>query len=253
MTDQLKKRVTSGDTLIGTTVNASSSSLVEAAGWAGFDYVVIDCEHGTIGVREAEEMVRAAEAVGVPAIVRVPTNLPHVIQNFLETGASGIQVPQVNSAAEAELAVASAHYGPRGRRGLATARSAHFGVDRTLVQHVAASSDRTVVFVQAEDAAAILAIKDICGVRGIDALFVGPADLSQSLGFPGQLDAAPVREAIRRIEEVAKMARVPLATSVRSAEAARAAVRAGYQLLAIVALGLFGDAARSFLKEVRAE
>lgn len=248
----LKKRITAGDALIGTTINAPSASLVEAAGWAGFDYIVVDAEHGTIGIREAEELVRAAEAVDMPAIVRVPTNLPHVIQNFLETGAAGIQVPQVNSAAEAELAVSSAYFAPRGRRGLATARAAHFGVDRTLAQHVAVSSDRTVVFVQAEGAAAVAAIKDICAVRGIDALFIGPADLSQSLGAPGQLDAAPVREAIRRIEEQAKAAHVPLATSVRSAEAARAARGAGYQLVAIVAITLFGDTALAFLKEVRA-
>jgi 4-hydroxy-2-oxoheptanedioate aldolase len=249
----LKQRLVSGALVIGTTVNAPAPSLVEAAGWAGFDYVVIDGEHGTIGVRECEEMVRAAEAAGVPAIVRVPTNAPHVIQSFLETGATGIQVPQVNTAAEAERAVASAHYAPRGRRGLAGSRPVHFTIDRTLVEHVAASVDRTVVIVQAEDVAAVPAIAEICAVPDLDALFIGPADLSQSLGLPGQLDATAVKDAIKRIEAAARGARKPLATSVRSIDAARAAHRAGYQVVTIVALSLFGDAARSFIRGVRAD
>jgi len=249
----LKQRVASGAFVIGTTVNAPAPALVEAAGWAGFDYVVIDGEHGSIGLRECEEMVRAAEAAGVPAIVRVPTNAPHVIQGFLETGVIGIQVPQVNSAAEAERAVASAHYAPRGRRGLAGSRPVHFAIDRTLAEQVAASADRTVVIVQAEDVAAVPAIAEICAVADLDALFIGPADLSQSLGLPGQLDAAPVRDAIKRIESVALAVRKPLATSVRSIDAARAAHKAGYQIVTVVALSLFGDAARSFIRGVRTD
>jgi 4-hydroxy-2-oxoheptanedioate aldolase len=250
MKTTLKKRILDGDFLIGLAVNVPSPALVELSGYAGFDYVQIDAEHGAIDISACEELVRAAESVGIEPIVRVPTNTLIEIQRYLDTGAIGVQIPQVNTIEEAEQAVSSAHYYPIGYRGLAGGRAAHFSIDRTLIEHIERSKN-TIVIAQIENVDAISNLDAIFNLEHVDVFFVGPADLSQSLGIPGQTQAPKTTELIDKILDKAKAHNKPLAKPVTSVKAARAAREAGYQIVAVTAMGLFGHAAHSFLEEAR--
>jgi 4-hydroxy-2-oxoheptanedioate aldolase len=167
------------------------------AGKIGFDWVLIDCEHGSISLETVELMAIAAEACGITAIVRPPKNDPETVLQYLDRGVRGIQAPHVNTAAEAAQIVAAAKYHPLGTRSLAVGtRSAGYGFHIDLDQYTAQANRDLLVCVQIEDKEALGNIGEIAAVEGVDVLFVGPSDLSQSLGYPGQSGHPVVKEAI---------------------------------------------------------
>jgi 4-hydroxy-2-oxoheptanedioate aldolase len=176
---------------------------LEIAGIAGWDFAVIDCEHAPIGASMLPAMVRAATAAGLPAIVRVPSNDPAHIQHALDCGAAGVQIPQIASVEAARAAVASARFHPAGRRGLNPfVRAADFSAT-PVREFLARSNDSTTLVLQIESAAGIAAADEILEVPGIDVLFIGPYDLSQSLGIPGDTSHQRVFEAGARLVDSA--------------------------------------------------
>ena len=120
--NEVKRRLKAGEAVVGSFCNLPSAEAVELLGWAGFDFVIIDAEHGPQGPETVANMVRAAEASGTTPLVRVATNEPQNILRYLDTGAQGLQMPMVNGPTDAQRAVAAALYPPHGRRGLAGVR-----------------------------------------------------------------------------------------------------------------------------------
>jgi 4-hydroxy-2-oxoheptanedioate aldolase len=249
--DRLKELIATRHRVIGAVVNSRERGLVDAIAHAGFDYVQFDAEHGAIDLGTLEEMIARADAVDLPAIVRVPRNAPDAIQVVLDAGAVGVQVPQVNTVAQARAAVSAAHFHPLGARGLATARAGRFGIGATLVDHVERAERTTVVIPQLEDRSALDDLDALVATPGVDLWFVGPSDLSQSFGHPGRADAPEVQDAMDRMIAACHRADVPVATSVSSLATAQSAFARGYDIVSIVALGLFGAAATSFLETLR--
>jgi 4-hydroxy-2-oxoheptanedioate aldolase len=199
MTRTFKNRLRDSEQLVGCFVMAASPTIVEMCGYAGFDFVIIDQEHGPAGTEALENMIRAAEASGTVALVRVPWGERWLIQRALDSGAQGIVVPHVTSVAEAEEIVKACHYPPHGYRGLAsTARAGRHG-NIALPQHLQNGSDRTTVILQIEDREALPHVAAIAAVAGVDSLFIGPADLSASLGQPGNAAHPDVAAAIDQI------------------------------------------------------
>ena len=183
---------------------------VEIIGLAGWDFVVIDCEHAPITAALLPGMMRAASAAGVPAIVRVAASEPSAIQHALDAGASGVQIPQIASVEAARAAVAASRFHPLGARGFNPfVRAADFSASAT-TEFFARANDEVALILQIESAAGVEAVDGILDLAGIDALFIGPYDLSQSLGIPGQTSHAKVFAAAEGI--------------VRSAEARNVAV-----------------------------
>ena len=195
----LKERLQAGEPLIGCFVMLPSPSVVEMVGYAGFDFAILDQEHGPAGREMLENQIRAAEASGAEAIVRVPFGTPDEVLHALDSGASGIIVPHVLTA-EGALAVArAAHYPPAGRRGLATtARAGRHGMVK-LPDHLDLAARRTLVIPQIEDREALDQVTAIASTPGVDALFIGPADLSMSLGHPGNPTHPDVVRAVQGI------------------------------------------------------
>lgn len=192
----LKQRIRAGQPLTGCFVMAPSPTIVEMCGYAGFDFVVLDLEHGPSGTESLENQVRAAEASGAGSLVRVPWASRWQVQQALDAGADGIVVPHVTSAEYAREVVHWAHYPPHGARGLAgTARAGRHGNVAT-GDHLANSLQKTTVVLQIEDREALPHVAEIASVDGVDALFIGPSDLSASLGHPGNADAPEVASAI---------------------------------------------------------
>lgn len=202
-THRLKSRLREGETVFGVFLGIPSTPLAEIAGWAGFDYFFADTEHGPVHSESAVSMVRAAEATGTEAVVRVTSSERTNILRALDAGASGVLIPQVNSKEEGERAAAAAYYPPDGGRGIAfSIRAAHYGLWKS-GEYLAAAKEETLVCVQVETRQAIDEVDGIASVPLIDVIFVGPTDLSMNLGFPGQLAHPEVEQAIDRIFEAA--------------------------------------------------
>ncbi|WP_133799725.1 HpcH/HpaI aldolase family protein [Kribbella caucasensis] len=174
-----------GTPLIGLVVKMPNQALVELAGYSDFDLVVIDTEHGLGDGDQLEHHLRAAQGVGLWVLVRVGTASSIEVLRALDAGADGIIVPHVNTAVDAEAAVRLAHYPPRGTRGLAlSTRAGHYG-SVPLAEHLRRSSEETVVIAQIEHADAIANIDAIMRTPNLTGVWLGPSDLSMSLGHPG--------------------------------------------------------------------
>ena len=200
----LKQRLAAGECLLGPFVRIPDPAVTEILGYAGFDFVILDMEHGPMGVHQAENLVRAAVLSGMSPIIRVRENAESMIVRALDTGAAGVQIPQVNSAAAARAAIASAKFYPQGCRGVCRfTRNAEYSHIPT-PGYFPQSNENELVVIMIEGAGGIREIDAILDVPGIDVVFLGPYDLSQALGVTGQVTHPKV---LATIEEITKKAR----------------------------------------------
>ncbi|MBM3956496.1 MAG: aldolase [Gemmatimonadetes bacterium] len=219
-TNRLRARLLAGKPSSGHFVNIPSPAAVEFMGWLGFDFVIIDCEHGIADYETAEHMIRAAEAAGITPMVRIGLNMQQHIQRYLDGGAQGVQIPLVNSGAEAQSVVASVKYPPQGRRGLATTRASGFGrAHPSMKEYVEIANRETLVCVQIETEKGIENADDIVATEGVDIIFLGPSDLSQAFGLHGQTTHPKVVETIGMLTKKALAAGKQVGTIAASPEA----------------------------------
>jgi 4-hydroxy-2-oxoheptanedioate aldolase len=181
------QKLRAGKPAFGCMITIPSAPIVEQLGYMGFDWVLIDNEHGSITVDSSEDMIRAGELTGIAPIVRPVANKPEVIAPFLDRGAWGVQVPHVNTREEAQAAVSACKYFPDGQRGIySRGRPSEYGIGATTQEYVAKANANTLVCLMLEEVEAIKNIEQIAAVKGVDVLFIGSGDLSTSMGYPGQ-------------------------------------------------------------------
>jgi 4-hydroxy-2-oxoheptanedioate aldolase len=246
----MKAKLAAGEPVLGASVMIPSPQIVEMLGAFGFDWVLLDCEHGTLTPESVELMAMAAEASGMTAIARPATRGAEHILQVLDRGVMGVQVPHVNTAADAREVVQAVKYHPLGRRGLAAGtRAAAYDAHGTLADYVRAANEATLIAIQLEEREAIENLEELLRVPEVDVYFIGPSDLSQSMGYPGNPKAPPVAEAIERsFERIVAAGRIPgtPATVDNVAEALRKGVRYIYnhvpRLLAASAKAFLGAA-----------
>jgi len=179
-----------------------SPAIVEMCGYAGFDFIIIDNEHGSADLGVTENMLRAARASGIIPVVRC---LAHDLPRILDMGASAVQIPMVESAQQAQELAARVFYPPRGLRGSAfSTRAAGYGAFGG-AGHTQRSNDGISLIVMIETPLAVSRAYDIANVDGVDAVFIGPNDLAHAMGHGSDWNAAPVQQAIR--EGLAAIAR----------------------------------------------
>jgi 2-dehydro-3-deoxyglucarate aldolase/4-hydroxy-2-oxoheptanedioate aldolase len=228
---RLRNRILAGDTLVGTFAGMASPVAVEVVAVAGADWVLIDLEHGAGGEEQVAHGVVAARAYGVPVIVRVESAERIRVGRALDLGAAGIMFPRIDNAREAEAAIATMQYPPRGTRGAATYnRQGRFGLDRDVLGRV---GEQLAGVVQIESAEALEDCESIAAIEGVDALFVGPVDLSYALGVPLQFDSRPFREALERVLRAARGAGIAAGIMSGTVEAARASAEEGFTFISI--------------------
>ena len=197
-----RPRVLAREWLAGTFLNLGSPLTVEIAGNAGFDWILIDHEHGPGGQDTLLHQLQAASATPAFPLVRIAENEPARFKRVLDMGAFGVMVPYVCSADETRAAVQAMRYPPRGLRGVAKAtRASGYGAD--FETYRAHAHERLLTVIQIETTDAIRHIDDIAAVDGADVLFVGPSDLSYNMGIPDQLDSAPFLDALRAVADAA--------------------------------------------------
>jgi 4-hydroxy-2-oxoheptanedioate aldolase len=200
-----KKRLRAGERLAGTFLNLGSPMVVEIAGCAGFDWLLIDQEHGVGGEDALLQQLQAASTTPAFPIVRIAANEAPRFKRALDFGAGGIMVPWVNTAAEAQAAVAALRYPPRGVRGVMKfTRACEFGTG--FADYFAHGHERLVLMAQIETATALQNVEEIAAVDGVDVLFIGPMDLTTSLGIQEQFNHPQYLEAVKRITTAARKA-----------------------------------------------
>ncbi len=249
MSPSFRDRLLAGEPLVGTLLSLPSPELAEIAAAAGFDWLFLDMEHGAVGPGDVLRMVQAVREP-CACLVRVPENQEMWIKKALDTGAAGFIVPHVNTAAEAAQAVAWGKYPPEGARSVGFSRDSLYGA--RFQENVEKANARTVVVVQVEHIDGVRAIKSILGVRGVDAVFVGPYDLSASMGKPGRIQDEDVQEAIQAVASACLAARVPVGIFSAAAAGASQALREGYTLVcAGIDVGLYSEATAGLIRELK--
>ena len=196
-----KEKLAAGDAVFGCFVRYREPSFAEIVAMQGWDFVVFDGEHGMLEPRNVEDLCRAVELRGATPLARVTTNQPHIILRYLDTGIHGVHVPWVNTAAGVEDAVTSVKYWPRGQRGLAGSRASDWGQYESLAEYTERANRETMVVVHIETQQAVDAIDEYVAIDGVDVLFIGPTDLSHSLGHPGNPAHADVERAMLHVTE----------------------------------------------------
>lgn len=193
----LQEKLQRGKPAFGCSIMFPSPQLVEMLAHAGFDWVLLDCEHGSLSLADVEVMAMAADASGITAIGRPQSNRPEDIARIMDRGVSGVQIPHINTAEDARRAVASVKFGPKSLRGLAQGtRPDKWGFSGGGPVFTDLANRASTVIVQLEHQEAIDNVDEILKVPGIDVFFIGPSDLSQSMGHPGNPKAEPVARAI---------------------------------------------------------
>jgi 2-keto-3-deoxy-L-rhamnonate aldolase RhmA len=184
---RIRGKLEAGGHAFGVTLQLASCEIVEIAGYVGFDYVWIDAEHGAMDLTEINQLVRAADAAGIDAIVRVPDHSPSFIQRVLDTGAAGIIAPHVRTAGEAAAIVAAAKFAPEGIRGACPSTRAvgHLSFDWA-ADYRRLNAD-VLVFGLIEDVEGVQDVEAIAHESGLDGLLFGPFDLAQALGLDGDV------------------------------------------------------------------
>jgi len=206
--NSLKAKLQSREFVVGTFLEIASPAVVELLGLAGFDFVVVDREHGAIDLHITEDLIRASHSTDISVLVRVPGCEAAAISQSLDMGAAGIHVPQIETVDMAQMAVRASKHHPLGDRGLQVyVRSASYGALGT-ANYLAAANNDSLIVMQVEGERGVANLDSIIKVDGVDVAFIGPYDLSQSLGFPGQVRHASVKqtmgEAIHKARKTGK-------------------------------------------------
>lgn len=249
--NRLKSRMAEGETVFVTFIRLPEPGIVEILGHAGFDGVIVDFEHGSVGWAELEGMVFAASATGIALIVRPTCNEPARIMRALDLGAAGILAPHICDRDGARMLRRGALFPPEGERGAAIGRPARWGAIPAR-DYFRTMNEQVLVGAMIEDREAVERIDDIAGER-LDFMFFGSTDIASSLGVPGEFDHPEVLALRERMVAASRDHGIPAGTIARDTEAAMAAVSDGFQLIALgTAETLLMQHCRTILSTVKA-
>ncbi len=193
-TNNIIAKMSKGEVAYGCQFNSPSSEQVELLGIAGFDFVILDGEHGSFTLSDLEEQTRVAEMSGLTAVGMVPDVEAATIHSFLERGVLCIHGPNINTPEDARKLANACRYAPDGRRSLSFSRATHFGFGPPRPEYMAHANTQIMVIALLEHVDALENLDGILDVDGIDLYGVGPKDLAQSMGLPGQMDHPRVKE-----------------------------------------------------------
>lgn len=227
----LAERLSKEEALIGLLQSHSNVVLSELAGLCGYDFLFLDCEHGLFSDKELAQTIQVLCSSDIAALVRVDGHDVKAVGRCLDMGADGIIVPDVTSADEAEALVRAMRYPPLGTRGSGAAshRSTRYGMD--LADHIKDPRGGALLIVIIESALGVQNAREILSVNGVDGAFVGPADLSASLGSPGDYSTPAYLDSITRIERAAAATGKVLGTGAHPGHPLEALLERGHRLI----------------------
>jgi len=230
----LRQRLLAGESVIGSWINSGSPIVAELMAASGFDFLCVDAEHSAVDLPQVQPMFQAIESgrPGCAAVVRLHGVDYSFVKRYLDAGADGVIAPLVRNKADAELLVQACKYPPQGLRGLGFCRANDYGmrIDDEFIR----ANDNTLVAVQIEHIEAVKNIEEILDVPGIDAVFIGPYDLSASMGLAGQFEHPDYIAALNEIRTACERHKTITGIHVVSVDPTegKARLAEGYQLLA---------------------
>ena len=227
--NNLAERLRSKETLTGTLVSLPSPEICELLASIGYDWLFIDAEHGAFNPQQAQGMLQAASPT--PCLIRVPSDESVWLKKALDIGAAGVIVPQVHDEIQAKRIITDCKYSPIGERGIGIGRAHKYGVE--FERYIENANNETAVIIQAESAKAVDNISKIVAIKGIDAILIGPYDLSASLGKPGKIDHPIVQSAIEKIINACQKAKISMGIFGINAKAVLPYKEKGFNLLAV--------------------
>jgi len=248
----LKEALQNGKTVFGPFLKFTDPAVVEIMGHAGFDFVIIDQEHGPISTQNTQNMIRAAEAAGITPIVRVDKNEETSILRVLDIGAHGVEIPQINCKGDAIQAVNSVKYSPQGFRGVCRyVRAANYSsMDK--FQYFESANKETMIITHIEGIKGIDNLDEILSVKGIDVIFIGPYDLSQSLGIPGKVNDPLVELKMKEVITKCRKNNIAVGTFADDTETAKFWVSLGVQYMSFsVDVGILCNACSGIFDELK--
>lgn len=247
--NRLKSLLREGKPAFGLFLTIGHAEVAEMLSLTGYDWLLVDMEHAPIEVATLEMMLIAVRPPVTP-LVRVPVNDPAHIKVALDAGAMGVMVPHVDSAEEAKLAASYVRYPPKGVRGVGPRRAALYGLAKE--EYLKRADEEVMLIVQIESREAVGKVEEILGVEGVDAYFIGPADLSASLGVTGGLRSPEVVRAVEKIASVGEAQGVPGGIYCASRSDVELALRLGLKMLALGSdYRLLVEGARRRLEEAK--
>ena len=252
MENVLKRRLKAGDKVYGVWLSSASGNVAELLAWAGYDFAIIDHEHGQGALSDAVHMMRACAMANCPVIVRVPWNDQVYLKRILDAGAQSIMVPMVESAEEAAAVVAACRYPPQGRRGYAAPamRCSRYGF---IPDYLSRANDELLLITQIESANAAATADRIGGVDGVDMVFIGINDMGGSIGRLEQLSHPDVRALAEQSETNIRRSGKLMGTVPSSGAGTVELFKKGYNLVAGAGdMVMLREAAKADLAKVRA-
>ena len=239
------------ESVLGIFMKSGDPAFVEAVGYAGIDFVILDMEHGPASIESMQNNIRAAEISGTLPIIRIDELTEHTISKALDIGALGIQVPQITSAEQVREVVKAAKFYPQGERGVCRfVRAANYSA-MPKTRYFTEANDN-IIIIQLEGREAIENIDSILEVEGIDIIFIGPYDLSQSLGVPGDTTNPVVIKSMTEIVNKAKANNIYVGTFTDSFETMKLWKEAGVNYVSYsVDVGIFYESCSSLASQFK--
>jgi len=248
----LKRILNEGKVVFGPFMKFTDPAVVEIMGFAGFDFVIIDAEHGPISIQSAQNMIRAAETANITSIIRVAKNDESLILRALDIGAQGVEIPQINCKSDALRAVKSVKYSPQGERGVCRyVRAANYSsMDK--FKYFKSANEETMIITHIEGVEGINNLDEILSVPGIDVIFIGPYDLSQSLGIPGEVNHSLVIEKMKEVILKCKQNKIAVGTFADDIQTAKKWISLGVQYMSFsVDVGILYEASKNIINKFK--
>ncbi len=250
MKNKFRKALLERKLTVGAWMQIGHSAIAEIFARKGFDWVCVDLEHGAIGLETMTNIFRTIERYDCIPVARLPLNDPVWIHRSLDAGAKGLIIPMVKTAEEAEYAVKAAKYPPSGARGYGYSRANMYGMD--FDEYIKTANAEIAMVMQIEHKDAIVNLEDIVKVNGVDGLFIGPFDLSGSMGITGQLDHPNMIAALDKYKNVARQAGKTFGMHIvrPNAQNIKANIQQGYTMIALGVDGVFLDESTKYVLQM---
>jgi 4-hydroxy-2-oxoheptanedioate aldolase len=250
--NKLKEKLRRGQPVLGILSAVAASSIAEMIGLAGFDFYMLDGEHGPVTPAQAAGVVRACESVKMTPLVRVGQKEPKLVLQYLDAGMMGIMMPGLESAGDVEMLVSAAKYPPLGKRGLGIVRAADYWMGTvSIADYITLANQQTLLLPQFEDVALLERLPEMVAVKGIDGIVIGPLDLSLSMGYREGPSHPEVQAVIDQAIHIIREAGLWVGITANSGQAARAQIERGAQLILITLSQLLKSGSGEFLAEAR--
>jgi 4-hydroxy-2-oxoheptanedioate aldolase len=237
--------------VFGIFAKSTDPAIIESTGYAGFDFIILDLEHGPGNTKNLQNLIRAAQVTGMLPIVRVKEKVPSLIGEVLDIGAGGIQIPQISSADDVREIIKLAKFAPEGMRGMCCfVRAA--GYSSIEKNRYFKEANNALIIIQLEGEEAINNIDEILDIKGFDIIFIGPYDLSQSLGVPGEVDHPLVVEKMKKILKKCKEKKIIVGNFTDTGESAARWIKMGIRYVSYsVDTGIYYNACKNILNNLK--